>query len=187
MRPLTFFNIFCKTTGPIDAKLHIKPPFVRKTKVCWWDLGDMTTHRNIQKYIEKIHGKVYYKNMLLFKVVNYYLFLFFCMSDSWFIIHVIVQNICHGCGLVVMPIERSIERSSERASERTNERSIYLSIYLSTQLAFYVNLHRTVIGPSATLTGRWRPDIDLRRMLTGYLSIYLSIYLSSTIPYIIAQ
>ena len=39
--------------------------------------------------------------------------------------------------------------------------------YIS-QLAFYVNLHRAVIGPSATLTGRWRPDIDLRRMLTGY-------------------
>ena len=36
------------------------------------------------------------------------------------------------------------------------------------QLAFYVNLHRAVIGPSATLTGRWRPDIDLRRMLTGF-------------------
>ena len=35
------------------------------------------------------------------------------------------------------------------------------------QLAFYVNLHRAVIDPSATLTGRWRPDIDLRRMLTG--------------------
>ena len=35
------------------------------------------------------------------------------------------------------------------------------------QLAFYVNLHRAVIGPSATLTGRWRPDKDLRRMLTG--------------------
>ena len=35
------------------------------------------------------------------------------------------------------------------------------------QLAFYVNLHRAVIGPSATLTGRRRPDIDLRRMLTG--------------------
>ena len=35
------------------------------------------------------------------------------------------------------------------------------------QLAFYVNLHRAVIGPSGTLTGRWRPDIDLRRMLTG--------------------
>ena len=37
------------------------------------------------------------------------------------------------------------------------------------QLAFYVNLHRAVVGPSATLTGRWWPDIDLRRMLTGYL------------------
>ena len=37
------------------------------------------------------------------------------------------------------------------------------------QLAFYVNLHRAVIGPSTTLTGRWRPDIDLRRMLTGIL------------------
>ena len=35
------------------------------------------------------------------------------------------------------------------------------------QVAFYVNLHRAVIGPSATLTGRWRPDIDLRRLLTG--------------------
>ena len=41
----------------------------------------------------------------------------------------------------------------------------------STQLAFYVNLHRAVIGPSATLTGRWRPNIDLRRMLTGYLPL----------------
>ena len=39
------------------------------------------------------------------------------------------------------------------------------------QLAFYVNLHRTVIGPPATLTGRWRPDIDLRRMLTGTVLI----------------
>ena len=39
--------------------------------------------------------------------------------------------------------------------------------WVLTQLAFYVNLHRAVIGPSATLTGRWRPDIDLRRMLTG--------------------
>ena len=41
----------------------------------------------------------------------------------------------------------------------------------STQLAFYVNLYRAVIGPSATLTGRWRPDIDLRRMLTGLVII----------------
>ena len=44
----------------------------------------------------------------------------------------------------------------------------FLGLLLS-QLAFYVNLHRAVIGPSATLTGRWRPDIDLRRMLTGRL------------------
>ena len=45
---------------------------------------------------------------------------------------------------------------------------IYSTLYdCLTQLAFYVNLHRAVIGPSATLTGRWRPDIDLRRMLTG--------------------
>ena len=44
---------------------------------------------------------------------------------------------------------------------------ILSSIFVSSQLAFYANLHRAVIGPSATLTGRWRPDKDLRRMLTG--------------------
>ena len=37
----------------------------------------------------------------------------------------------------------------------------------TTQLAFYINLQRTVIGPSATLTGRKRPAIDLCRMFTG--------------------
>ena len=42
----------------------------------------------------------------------------------------------------------------------------------ASRLAFYVNLHRAVIGPSATLTGRWQPDIDLRRMLTGVLPFY---------------
>ena len=46
------------------------------------------------------------------------------------------------------------------------------------QLAFYVNLHRAVIGPSATLTGRWRPDIDLRRMLTGLLPMNRLLYFS---------
>ena len=46
------------------------------------------------------------------------------------------------------------------------------------QLAFYVNLHRTVIGPSATLTGRWRPDIDLRRMLTGFRSFMGFLYIN---------
>ena len=39
------------------------------------------------------------------------------------------------------------------------------------QLAFYVNLHRAVTGPSATLTGRWPPDIDLCRMLTGWVLV----------------
>ena len=39
--------------------------------------------------------------------------------------------------------------------------------WATAQSAFYVNLYRAVIGPSATLTGRWRPDIDLRRMLAG--------------------
>ena len=46
---------------------------------------------------------------------------------------------------------------------------LHMGPLLTSQLAFYVNLHRAVIGPSATLTGRWRPDIDLRRMLTGLL------------------
>ena len=44
-----------------------------------------------------------------------------------------------------------------------------LTSIVTSQLAFYVNLHRAVISPSATLTGRWRPDIDLRRMLTGII------------------
>ena len=47
----------------------------------------------------------------------------------------------------------------------------------ASQLAFYVNLHRAVIGPSATLTGRWRPDIDLRRMLTGLMLFTKHIFL----------
>ena len=46
----------------------------------------------------------------------------------------------------------------------------------TSQLAFYVNLHRAVIGPSATLTGRWRPDIDLRRMLTGLLYGWFGVF-----------
>ena len=49
------------------------------------------------------------------------------------------------------------------------------SSIVTTQLAFYVNLHRAVIGQSATLTGRWRPDIDLRRMLTGNTQVQLSV------------
>ena len=47
----------------------------------------------------------------------------------------------------------------------------YSEIMTLPQLAFYENLHRAVIGPSATLTGRWRTDIDLRWMLTGSIQI----------------
>ena len=54
-------------------------------------------------------------------------------------------------------------------------------VFSTTQLAFYVNLHRAVIGPSATLTGRWRPDIDLRRMLTGYTITYTETSYVSTL------
>ena len=46
------------------------------------------------------------------------------------------------------------------------------------QLAFYVIRHRAVIGQSATLMGRWRPDIDLRRMLTGLLNFLPSMQFS---------
>ena len=51
----------------------------------------------------------------------------------------------------------------------------HLHAIMTSQIAFYVNLHRAVIGPSATLTGQWRPDIDLRRMLTGLANI-LNVY-----------
>ena len=44
------------------------------------------------------------------------------------------------------------------------------------QLAIFVNLHRVVIGPSAILTGRWRPDIDLHRMLTGLYFVAYYMY-----------
>ena len=47
----------------------------------------------------------------------------------------------------------------------------------TSQLAFYVNLHRAVIGPSATLTGRWLPDIYLRRMLTGVEAAAIVMYM----------
>ena len=53
---------------------------------------------------------------------------------------------------------------------------------LMSQLAFYVNLHRAVIGPSATLTGRRRPDIDLRRMLTRVLAEKQLIWSYSIVP-----
>ena len=76
---------------------------------------------------------------------------------------------------------------SESLGLRDNKSQLYLFLTIVfcqkgpfksvTQLAFYVNLHRVVIGPSATLTGRWRPDIDLHRMLTGkLLSFSISLF-----------
>ena len=39
----TFSNIFSsKTTGPVKAKFHGKPPWTGGTKVCLRDLGHMT-------------------------------------------------------------------------------------------------------------------------------------------------
>ena len=60
------------------------------------------------------------------------------------------------------------QRKAKKMSLSMRKMCVFTSFCTrATQLAFYVNLHRAVIGPSATLTGRWRPDIDLRRMLTG--------------------
>ena len=56
---------------------------------------------------------------------------------------------------------------TDEADRMVNTNMLSHLFTVPSQLAFYVNLHRAVIGPSATLTGRWQPDIDLRRMLTG--------------------
>ena len=54
-------------------------------------------------------------------------------------------------------------------------RRVFVMMYLANhftlnyaaQLAFFINLQPSVIGPSAILTGRERPAIDLCKMLTG--------------------
>ena len=77
-------------------------------------------------------------------------------------------------GVFVGPILVSLKFGIRSSRNRCAYAVIIMHFFLiffflrNTQLAFYVNLHRAVIGSSATLTGRWRPDIDLRRMLTGY-------------------
>ena len=38
----TFSNIFSETTGPIEAKFNMKPPWDRGTKVCSNGPGHMT-------------------------------------------------------------------------------------------------------------------------------------------------
>ena len=38
----TFSNISSETTGPIEAKFHVEPPYDRGTKVCSNSPGHMT-------------------------------------------------------------------------------------------------------------------------------------------------
>ena len=64
---------------------------------------------------------------------------------------------------------RESGRQTDRQIDRYRETKALVKQNIFSLLAFYVNLHRAVIGPSATLTGRWRPDIDLRRMLTVFM------------------
>ena len=74
---------------------------------------------------------------------------------------------------------RESKKKKKKSPLVYNITEILPSVYyhLIPQLAFYVNLHRAVIGPSATLTGRWRPDIDLRRMLTRTYLMPSSLYI----------
>ena len=76
----------------------------------------------------------------------------------------------HKCGLIRMTICFGPTRSQKKITV------ILPYAGITSQLAFYVNLHRAVIGPSVTLTGRWRPDIDLRRMLTGLFLVVEDIF-----------
>ena len=75
------------------------------------------------------------------------------------------------CNLEIENAEHYFFRCPNNLNERIrlfNETRTFHPLNLDIpQLAFYVNLHWAVIGPSATLTGRWRPDINLCRMLTG--------------------
>ena len=67
-------------------------------------------------------------------------------------------------------IKRLGKTYNQKYKWKNTQKKATIAKHRPSQLAFFVNLHRAVIGPSATLTGRWRPDIDLRRMLTGLLA-----------------
>ena len=57
---LTFSNIFfSETTGPIEAKFHVEPPWDRGTKVCSKGPGQMTKIAAMPIYGKKL------KNLLL--------------------------------------------------------------------------------------------------------------------------
>ena len=56
----------------------------------------------------------------------------------------------------------SLKRGREREREREREGWIIMLLGKGhTQLAFFINLQRAVSSPSATLTGRYQPAIDL--------------------------
>ena len=61
-----------------------------------------------------------------------------------------------------------LDQTSHSAASDLGPHCLPMSLlWDATQPAFFINLQRAVIGPSATLTGRKRPAIDLCRMLTG--------------------
>ena len=55
----TFSNIFSEPTGPIEAKLHMEPPWDRETKVCSNGPGHMTKMAAMPIYVKKL------KNLIL--------------------------------------------------------------------------------------------------------------------------
>ena len=60
-RVFTFSNVFSSgTTGPIEVKFHVEPPWDGGTKVCIWGLGHMTKMAAMP-----IYGKKPFKNLLI--------------------------------------------------------------------------------------------------------------------------
>ena len=50
-RVFTFSNVFsCGTTGPIEVKFHVEPPWDGGTKVCIWGPGHMTKMADMPIY-----------------------------------------------------------------------------------------------------------------------------------------
>ena len=79
-----------------------------------------------------------------------------------------LKKISHICGQGFLWLESSVRRYSfSRHRSHIPNKYICRNYVITTQLAFFINLQRAVRGPSATLTGRERPAIDLYRMLTG--------------------
>ena len=64
-----------------------------------------------------------------------------------------------------MAQERKKEEKKKKKRKKAYEDFVFCcdacSHYVISQLAFFINLQRAVIGPSATLTGWERPAADL--------------------------